>query len=90
MYLYLDINTHFKVSIITPMNSLKVLQIRIASLEIHKDERWWSSYLRGPTFKITSGGRRHQRKSANRRSDSLDKGSLANTKHPLLTRCCGS
>lgn len=48
MYLYLDINTHFKVSIITPMNSLKVLQIRMASLEVHKYERWWSSCLQGP------------------------------------------
>lgn len=54
MYLYLDINTHFKVSIIKPMNSLKGLQIRIASLEIHKDERWWSRCLQGPAFKITS------------------------------------
>lgn len=39
------------------MNSLKVLEIRMASLEVHKYERWWSSCLQGSAEAEDIGGK---------------------------------
>lgn len=83
-YPYLDINTHCKFSIIKSMNRLKVLQIRIASSEIHKDAKWWNSYLQGPSFKITQQRQKTIGGKLKRREEThCVKGSSVNTKQIL-------